>query len=66
MQDYVVCERRGNYPRIHIKICEQRCEFTETCEAFQEYFRTRTPAGMMVSAGTAERAPDELATPAVS
>ncbi len=37
MQDYIVCEKRGNHPRIHVKICSHRCQETETCEAFQDY-----------------------------
>lgn len=37
MENYIVCEERANHSRIHVKICQQRCENTETCRAFQEY-----------------------------
>ena len=37
MENYIVCEQRANHSRIHVKICQHRCENTETCRAFQEY-----------------------------
>jgi hypothetical protein len=43
MENYIVCEERANHSRIHVKICQNRCEHTETCQAFQAYTKT-TPA----------------------
>jgi hypothetical protein len=37
MKDYIVCEERANHSRIHIKICQNRCENSATCQAFREY-----------------------------
>ena len=39
MQDYVVCEKRGNHARIHVKICRHRCEEFKSCQAFQDYMQ---------------------------
>jgi hypothetical protein len=41
MKDYVVCENRGNHPRIHVKICEHRCEKSDTCHAFKDFVKAR-------------------------
>ncbi len=41
MHNYIVCEKRGNQPRIHVKICRHRCEQYETCEAYQDNIQAR-------------------------
>jgi hypothetical protein len=40
MKDYVVCEKRGSHPRIHVKICQQRCEEAHSCRNYQDYLKT--------------------------
>jgi hypothetical protein len=42
MKDYIVCEERANHSRIHIKICQNRCENSATCQAFREYIHTHS------------------------
>ena len=39
MEHYIVCEERANQSRIHVKICQHRCQHAETCQAFQEYMK---------------------------
>lgn len=39
MENYIVCEERANHSRIHVKICQQRCQNNETCRTFQEYLK---------------------------
>jgi hypothetical protein len=41
MTHYLVCEKRGNHPRIHVKICECRCQEAETCPTFKAYVKAR-------------------------
>jgi len=40
MENYIVCEKRGNQPRIHVEICRHRCKDAEACQAFQGYMKT--------------------------
>ena len=40
MENYIVCEKRANQSRIHVKICQYRCENSKTCQAFQDYLNT--------------------------
>ena len=42
MENYIVCEKRANQSRIHVKICQYRCENAETCQAFQDYINTHS------------------------
>ena len=37
MENYIVCEKRANQSRIHVKICQDRCKDSEVCKAFQDY-----------------------------
>jgi len=46
MENYVVCEKRPNHSRIHVKICQHRCQNAETCRAFQDYLKAH-PADEM-------------------
>ena len=41
MDTYIVCEARANHSRIHVKICQFRCEEAGTCQAFQDFMRTQ-------------------------
>jgi len=45
MDRYIVCEDRANHSRIHVKICQHRCENTETCNAFQDYIAAHATEG---------------------
>jgi hypothetical protein len=45
MECYIVCEDRANHSRIHVKICQQRCENARTCGAFQDYVTTHSAGG---------------------
>jgi hypothetical protein len=47
MQDYIVCERRGSHPRIHVKICEHRCEHVETCLNYLNYKKNYVGNGLV-------------------
>jgi hypothetical protein len=42
MEQYLICEKRGNLPRIHVKICECRCPDTRSCPAFKAYLEARS------------------------
>jgi hypothetical protein len=54
MQGYIVCEKKGNFPRIHVKICQQRCQDTDTCAAYQDFMKTHCHEDMvMPSSGPA-------------
>jgi len=46
MERYLICEKKGNRPRIHVKICEHRCPHGDVCTVFQEYLRTRVKGEM--------------------
>lgn len=39
MEDYIVCEKKGNRPRIHVKICQHRCKVSKRCQPFQDYVK---------------------------
>lgn len=54
MQNYIVCEKRGSLPRIHVKICQYRCEHAKTCQAFQEYMKAQAPAEMVIRPATGD------------
>jgi hypothetical protein len=44
MQQYIVCENKGSHPRIHVKICAQKCLNAPACSAYQEYLKAqKTP-----------------------
>lgn len=40
MENYIICEKKANQPRIHVKICQHRCNDIDTCQAFQDYIRS--------------------------
>lgn len=46
MENYIVCEERANHSRIHVKICQHRCQNAETCLAFQDYVKSRLAEAM--------------------
>ena len=48
MDNYIICEKRGNLPRIHVKICRHRCEHAHSCQAFQDYVKAQTTAEMAI------------------
>lgn len=54
MRDYIVCEKRGNLPRIHVKICQLRCKEANTCEAFQNHLKTDIPDEVVAGAAAKE------------
>lgn len=54
MQDYLVCERRGNHPRIHVKICQHRCEHAKACQALQDYMKAKASAEMIIKPATVD------------
>jgi len=41
MEDYIVCEKKASQPRIHVKICQHRCNEIDACQTFQDYMRSR-------------------------
>ena len=53
MENYIVCEKRANQSRIHVKICQDRCKDSKACKAFQDYMETH-PAEKIV------RSPDAV------
>ncbi len=66
MQDYVVCEKRGNFPRIHVKICQQKCKDFNTCEAFQSHAQANAPDEVVVGQASADLSPEkDMAAPAL-
>lgn len=42
MQNYIICEKKGNLPRINVKICEHRCNHSKVCQAFQDFMKANT------------------------
>jgi hypothetical protein len=48
MNHYIVCDDRANQSRIHVKICQDRCEKSETCKAFQNYIKSHPPVETVV------------------
>jgi hypothetical protein len=54
MKDYIVCERRVNLSRIHVKICQLRCKEANICEAFQDHLRTDAPGDVVAGAAATE------------
>jgi hypothetical protein len=59
MQDYVVCEKRRSHPRIHVKICEHRCEEAETCLSFRNYKKAYVPDQMVARSAAQALSADE-------
>ncbi len=39
MQNYIICEKKGNLPRINVQICEHRCKYSIMCQTFQDYMK---------------------------
>ena len=54
MENYIVCEKRGNLPRIHVKICQHRCEHAKACQALQDYMKGQARADMAVRPTTGD------------
>jgi hypothetical protein len=54
MDNYIICEKRSNLPRIHVKICQHRCEHAKDCQAFQDYVKAQAPAEMVVRPATGD------------
>ena len=54
MRDYIVCEKRGNLPRIHVKICQLRCKEADTCEAYQDHLKSNAPDEILAKATVTE------------
>jgi hypothetical protein len=54
MDNYIICEKRGNLPRIHVKICQHRCEHAKACEAFQDYMKAKASAEMVIKPATGD------------
>jgi hypothetical protein len=46
MENYIVCEGRANHSRIHVKICQHRCQDADTCRAFQDYVKAHLTEAM--------------------
>lgn len=40
MENYIVCEKRGSQPRIHVEICRHRCKDAGACLSLQDYMKT--------------------------
>ena len=49
MDSYIVCEARANHSRIHVKICQFRCEEADSCQAFQDFMRAHVAEGAVKS-----------------
>lgn len=64
MQDYVVCEKRGSHPRIHVKICEHRCEHAGTCLTFLNYKKARARDAMVIQPAAEVLPSDKCLAPA--
>ena len=45
MEYYIVCEDRANHSRIHVKICQHRCENADTCGSYQDYMAAHSAEG---------------------
>ena len=37
MADYLYCTRKKNNPRIHVRICQAKCSFKDSCAEFLAY-----------------------------
>ena len=62
MENYIVCEKRANQSRIHVKICQYRCENAKACQAFQDYLNTHS-ADKMVGNAEAPSLPQKHVAP---
>jgi hypothetical protein len=60
MENYIVCEKRANQSRIHVKICRDRCEDSETCQAFQGYMETHPAEKTVRSSDAVSWSPEDL------
>ena len=38
LNEYIVCKKRGNQPRINHKICEDRCKKFKECYDYGEWY----------------------------
>lgn len=63
MENYIVCEKRANQSRIHVRICQDRCENAETCQAFQDYMVTHPAEKMARSSDTVSWSHKTLVSP---
>lgn len=39
MTHYIVCHKKRNNPRIHVRICEKKCSLRADCEEYLTYCR---------------------------
>lgn len=37
MADYIYCLRKKNNPRIHVRICQEKCPLNDQCPEFLAY-----------------------------
>jgi hypothetical protein len=66
MQGYIVCEKKSNYPRIHVQICQHRCEDANTCEALRDFIDSYVPDDVVVASTAPELSAKEgLAAPSL-
>jgi hypothetical protein len=66
MEGYIVCEKKGNFPRIHVKICQRRCPHTDTCKAYQDFMKTTLHEDIAVPSNSPASFPENtLAAPSL-
>jgi hypothetical protein len=63
MENYIVCEERANHSRIHVKICQHRCQDAETCRAYQEYVKAHLTEAMEKPSKPAAWPQEKLVSP---
>lgn len=60
MQNYIVCEKRGSMPRIHVKICQNKCEYSDQCDSFQRYLKRITLEQVVIGSSSADLSSEKL------
>jgi hypothetical protein len=66
MDCYIVCEERANHSRIHVKICQHRCENAATCDAFQNYIAAHATEGAIKGSDVVPLPPETGISPQVA
>ncbi len=39
MSNYIVCRKKRNNPRMHVRICQAKCDLKDDCKEFISYLK---------------------------
>ena len=42
MNNYVVCQKKRNSPRLNVRICQEKCPLKDECKEYMAYIEVST------------------------